>query len=106
MRRISKQTNGCKMKDLLLLSEERTLLLLSAPDLENAIRNVVSEVLVAEREQNGDIKVSRAAAAKRLHKTPQTLTRWERAGKLHPIRVGRTIYYAEAEVKMIEDGRR
>ena len=92
------------MKDL-FLPEERKIYLVSAPDLENAIRNVVSEALVAERESITDEKVSRAATAKRLHKTPMTLTRWEKAGKIHPIRIGRSIYYAESEVKRIEEGK-
>lgn len=94
------------MKDLLTLSEERTLLLVSAPDLETAIRNVLSELLAEKREADTDVKVSRTSTAKRLHKTPMTLTRWEQAGKIHPIRVGRTIYYSEKEVRAIEQGKR
>ena len=93
------------MKDLLTLSEERTLLLVSAPDLETAIRNVVSELLAEKRESDADVKVSRTATAKRLGKTPMTLTRWEQAGKIHPIKIGRSIYYLEREVKAIEEGK-
>ena len=93
------------MKDFLRLSEGKTLFLVSAPDLENAIRNVVTEALVTQREPITDVKVSRAATAKRLHKTPQTLTRWEKAGKIHPVRVGRSIYYLESEVQRLEEGK-
>ena len=93
------------MKDLLTLSEERTLLLVSAPDLETAIRNVVSELLAEKRESDADVKVSRTATAKRLGKTPMTLTRWEQAGKIHPIKIGRSIYYLEREAKAIEEGK-
>ena len=94
------------MTNLLKFSEEHTLLLLNASDLETAVRNVVSELLVEKQEANADVKVSRTATAKRLHKTPMTLTRWEKAGKIHPIKVGRSIYYMESEVKLIEEGRK
>lgn len=82
------------------------MLVATVPDLEAAIRNVVSELLAEKQESDADEKVSRTATAKRLHKTPMTLTRWEQAGKIHPIRVGRTIYYSEKEVRAIEQGKR
>lgn len=94
------------MTNLLKFSEEHTLLLLNASDLETAVRNVVSDLLAEKQEANADVKVSRTATAKRLHKTPMTLTRWEKAGKIHPIKVGRSIYYMESEVKLIEDGKK
>jgi hypothetical protein len=93
------------MNKILQTSDERTLLVTTAPDLERAIRNVVSEFLAEKQESTDDVKVSRAAAAKRLRKTPMTLTRWEKAGKIHPIRIGRSIYYAESEVKRLEEGK-
>lgn len=34
----------------------------------------------------------------RLHTTPRTLQRWRRQGLLHPARMGRRIFYDEAEV--------
>lgn len=94
------------MTNLLKFSEEHTLLLLNASDLETAVRNVVSDLLAEKQEANADVKVSRTATAKRLHKTPMTLTRWGKAGKIHPIKVGRSIYYMESEVKLIEDGKK
>lgn len=94
------------MTNLLKFSEEHTLLLLNASDLETVIRNVVSELLAEKQEATADVKVSRAATAKRLHKTPMTLTRWEQAGKIHPIKIGRSIYYMESEVKLIEAGKK
>jgi hypothetical protein len=94
------------MTNLLKFSEEHTLLLLNASDLETAVRNVVSELLAEKQEATADVKVSRAATAKRLHKTPMTLTRWEQAGKIHPIKIGRSIYYMESEVKLIEAGKK
>jgi hypothetical protein len=94
------------MRRLFEANDERTLLVATVPDLEAAIRNVVSELLAEKQESDADEKVSRTATAKRLHKTPMTLTRWEQAGKIHPIRVGRTIYYSEKEVRAIEQGKR
>ena len=94
------------MKNFIETNDERTLFMASVMDMETAIRNVVSDYLAARQDATDDVKVSRAATAKRLHKTPMTLTRWEKAGKIHPIRIGRTIYYMESEVKMIEDGKR
>lgn len=81
-------------------------IVLSASDLETVIRNVVSELLSERKESEADVKVSRTATAKRLHKTPMTLTRWEKAGKIHPIKIGRSIYYMESEVKQIEEGKK
>ena len=92
------------MKEQLKANNERTLLVATVPDLETAIRNVVTELLAERQEAIEDVKVSRVATAKRLHKTPLTLTRWERAGKIHPIKIGRSIYYMESEVRLIEAG--
>ncbi len=93
------------MNEFFQTNDERTLFMASVTDMETAIRNVVSDYLAERQEATDDVKVSRAATAKRLHKTPMTLTRWEKAGKIHPIRIGRSIYYAEAEVKRIEEGK-
>lgn len=98
----------CTMIDKILsrAGTQDVLIVLSASDLETVIRNVVSELLAERQEATADVKVSRAATAKRLHKTPMTLTRWEQAGKIHPIKIGRSIYYMESEVKLIEAGKK
>lgn len=88
----------------LFQSEKRSILVATTSDLEAAIRNVISDFLSERDEIIADAKVSRAVTAKRLHKTPMTLFRWERAGKLHPIRIGRSIYYLDSEVKLLENG--
>ena len=62
-------------------------------------------IVLHKRSLDADVKVSRTATAKRLGKTPMTLTRWEQAGKIHPIKIGRSIYYLEREVKAIEEGK-
>lgn len=93
-------------KILSRVGTQDVLIVLTASDLETVVRNVVSELLAEKQEANADVKVSRTATAKRLHKTPMTLTRWEKAGKIHPIKVGRSIYYMESEVKLIEAGKK
>ena len=78
----------------------------TAPDLETAIWNVLSRFFAAQAEENKDAKISRKAASERLHKDLSTLYRWERAGMLHPIKIGRSVYYKESEIINIEEGRR
>ena len=90
---------------------EHTLLLLTASELEEAFRNILSELLdERERERKAqeklNIRISRTAAAKRLNKNITTLYRWEQAGMLHPIHIGRSVYYTEREIQLIEQERR
>lgn len=80
-------------------------IVLDEQDLEQAIRNVLSEILAEKAKENNDAKISRAAACKRLGKTPSSLYRWEQAAKLHPIKIGRSTYYMEREIIDIEEGR-
>ena len=94
------------MTTQLKTDDERILLVATTSDLETAIRNVVSDLLAEKKEVKTDVKVSRAATAKRLGKTPMTLSRWERAGKISGIRIGRTVYYMESEVRAIEEGKK
>ena len=94
-------------------NNEHTLLVTTVPELEAAFRNVLSQLL-DEREQERQAreqlrlatKLSRGATAKRLQKDLSTLYRWEQAGLLHPIRIGRSVFYLESEIQMIEEGRR
>ena len=86
--------------------EEKTVIVTTASDLEAAIRKVVVEIIEEKREVVISKKISRKATAQRLQKTPMTLTRWEKAGKIHPIKIGRSVYYMESEVKDIEEGKR
>ena len=91
---------------------EHTLLVVSAPDLEIAVWNVVSKLLDQkeqerrlQEEERRATKITRNVASERLNKDLSTLYRWEKAGMLHPIKVGRTVYYLETEIKNIEQGR-
>ncbi len=93
-------------------SSEHHLVVISSADLENAFRRVLSDVLdqkeqerIAREEAQKNAKINRNVASERLKKDLSTLYRWEKAGMLHPIKVGRTVYYLEAEIRNIEQGR-
>ena len=104
---------GNPMTAINTFDEQRTIqLVVCREDLEEIVRTVVSEVLdLKEQERQAleeakhDAKIIRTAAAERLHKDLSTLYRWEKAGMLHPIKIGRTVYYRESELKGIEEGR-
>lgn len=109
---VTNRFNPFKMEEIFTPSSEHHLLVVSSADLEQAVRNVLSELLAeqelrrkAEEEERRATRISRAEASKRLRKDWTTLYRWERAGMLHPIKVGRTVYYREAEIRKIEEGR-
>lgn len=88
-----------------ILTTEHQLLICAVPDLELAIRNVLSDMLAERETEKKDARITRAAAAKRLNKDFSTLNRWARAGMIHPIKVGRTVYFKESEIIAIEEGR-
>ena len=90
--------------DLSKFSEERTLLVLSASDLETAIRNVLSEFLAKQEEQKEAALVRRNEVNKRLHVDNSTLWRWDHTGYLKAVRIGRSVYYKESDVKRLEGG--
>lgn len=59
----------------------------------------------AETTRQKDIRIERHAAASRLGKHPSTLARYEKAGLLRAIKIGRTVYYPESELINLEEGR-
>lgn len=94
------------MHNLLKFCEEHTLFIASASDLETAVRNVLSELLDKREEESKDARISRKAACARLGKDMSTLRRWEKMHMLHPIYIGKCVYYSEHEVELIEAGKR
>lgn len=79
-------------------------IVLSPDDLEEAIRTVVSELLTQREVESADRRITRAAARERLHVDDTTLWRWDKSGYLPAIRIGRSVYYREIDVKKIEEG--
>lgn len=94
------------MNNLLKSSEEHTLFIASSSDLEAAVRNVLSELLDQRQEEHKDLRISRKAACARLGKDMSTLRRWEKQHMLHPIFIGKCVYYSEHEIELIEQGKR
>ena len=77
-------------------------IVLSPDDLEEAIRTVASELLTQREVERTDRRITRAAARERLKVDYTTLWRWDKSGYLPAIRIGRTVYYRETNVKKIE----
>lgn len=93
------------MINLSNIEDKKIQIVLDAEDLKEAFRSVLSDLLSARETEKKDARITRAAAAKRLNKDFSTLNRWARAGMIHPIKVGRTVYFKESEIIAIEEGR-
>jgi len=83
---------------------ENVQIVLSASDLERAIRNVISDFLAQQEVNNQDALVPRNLVNERLHVDNSTLWRWDKSGYLKAVRIGRSVYYRESDVKRLEGG--
>ena len=92
------------MQNQSLFSEEKTLLITTVPQLEQAFRSVLSELLDSREEESKDRRITRKETCKRLGKDVSTIRRWEKQHMLHPIYIGKCVCYAESEIKAIEEG--
>ena len=91
--------------ELKSFGSEQPLFIASTSDLETAVRTVLTELLDKREEESKDVRISRKAASARLGKDVSTLRRWEKQHMLHPICIGKAVYYMESEVKLIEEGK-
>ena len=98
--------NNSNMTEFINSDDKRTLLITTAPELETAIRNVLSELLDEREEKSKDARISRKEASRRLGKDVTTLIRWEKAHYITPIYIGKSVYYSEREIIDLEQGRR
>lgn len=80
-------------------------IVVSRDDLEEAIRTVVGEILNEKEEASRDARITKAAARERLKVDDTTLWRWDKCGYLKAIHIGRSVYYREADIKRLEEGR-
>lgn len=80
-------------------------IVVSRDDLEEAIRTVVGEILAEKEEASRDARITKAAARERLKVDDTTLWRWDKCGYLKAIHIGRSVYYREADIKRLEEGR-
>lgn len=71
-----------------------------------AIMEETKAMIAAESERNaGDVVLSVTEAARQLHKTKNTLWRWERDGYLIPVsRVGNSPRYLQSQIDAILKG--
>ena len=87
-------------------NDQRTIqIVVSRDDLEEAIRTVVGEILTQKEEESVDARITKAAARERLKVDDTTLWRWDKCGYLKAIHIGRSVYYREADIKRLEEGR-
>ena len=87
-------------------NDQRTIqIVVSRDDLEEAIRTVVGEILTKKEEESVDARITKAAARERLKVDDTTLWRWDKCGYLKAIHIGRSVYYREADIKRLEEGR-
>ncbi len=91
--------------DLSKLGSHEPVIILTAPDLEKAIRDVLSDLLQQKETERMESRLTRAAVRERLKVDDTTLWRWNKSGYLKAIKVGRACYYNENDVRNIEEGR-
>ena len=93
------------MFDLITKENRNIQIVIGAEDLKEAIREMVSEMLAQKKEEQDSQLVRRNEVNKRLHVDNSTLWRWDRDGYLKAIRIGRSVFYKESDVKRLEEGR-
>lgn len=87
-------------------NDQRTIqIVVSHDELEEVIRTVVGEILTKKEEESVDARITKAAARERLKVDDTTLWRWDKCGYLKAIHIGRSVYYREADIKRLEEGR-
>ena len=87
-------------------NEQRNIqIVVNQDDLKEAFLSVVSELLAKKEEESRDSRITKAAARERLKVDDTTLWRWDKCGYLKAIHIGRSVYYREADIKRLEEGR-
>lgn len=70
------------------------------------IEKVRGEFISEEDRKNQNTYLTTEAVCEMLGKTRSTLWRWEKAGYLVPIKVGKTLKYRLSDVLKIKEGKR
>lgn len=73
-------------------------------ELYDMIHNAVEDALKKQNERSAATLLTREATAKRLGVDVSTLWRWDRAGYLRPVRIGRAVYYKLLDIEALERG--
>lgn len=79
--------------------------MVSAADLEEALRSILEEVISASKDEKRDeslVTIKQASAL--LDVDRSTLWRWEKDGYLKPVRIGRKVRYPMYAVEAIKKG--
>ena len=88
-----------------LKTTQLTQYILNKEDLETILRTLVRETIEQYEAEKTEPKLTIKQVSKRLGVDPSTLWRWERDGYLTPTRIGRKVFYKQADIETIEEGR-
>ena len=77
---------------------ENQVLMMTSADLQNAITSILGAFMDEQKAKEQERLVSLEEAMKIFHVTQQTLIRWGKVGYLVPIRIGRKIFYKQADI--------
>lgn len=84
-------------------------LVIGANDLKELARIIIDKVRnefsSEEERKNRNTFLTTDAACKMLGKTRSTLWRWEQAGYLIPVKIGKTLKYRLSDVLKIKEGK-
>lgn len=85
------------------LARENTLLLVTAKDLMEFGRQLISQAkLVVEMEQQKEELLTVQEVCDELHRTAATLRRWKHAGYLEPVHVGGSPMYRRSDIEKLK----
>ena len=77
---------------------------LETGDLYNMIHEAVEDALKKQSARSASTLLTREATAKRLGVDVSTLWRWDRAGYLKSVRIGRAVHYRLSDIEARERG--
>ena len=80
------------------------ILMVSAADLEEALRSILEEVVSTSNGEKDETLLTVRQAASLLGVDRSTLWRWEKEGYLKPVRIGRKVRYPMYAIEAIKKG--
>ena len=86
------------------LNSGSPILMVSAADLEEALRSIFEEVVSASKGEKDETLLTVRQASALLGVDRSTLWRWEKEGYLRPIRIGRKVRYQLSAVNALKTG--
>ena len=92
------------MLDLINKGIHEEVIIMTASDLEAALKGFVSEVIAEMQQENETRMITRQEARRRLDVDLSTLWRWDRAGYLKAHHRGKAVLYLEKDVEELEKG--